>query len=68
MTLSIVAIVVVATGRCFCNWARICPNSAGPIGQSTFKISISPSVGCDSRVVPFSQRVPQVALVTRLRF
>ncbi len=46
INLSIVAIVVVATGRFCCKSARMVPRSAPPALQRTFRISSSPSVGC----------------------
>ena len=46
ITLSIVATVVVATGRLRRSPAQTCLSSEGPASQSTLRISSSPSVGC----------------------
>src|SRR6516162_729043 len=46
MTESMVATVVVATGRCRRSSAHTSPSSQGPASQSSLRISSSPSVGC----------------------
>jgi hypothetical protein len=47
LNFSIVATVVVATGRPFRMPAQTALSPEGPCSQSTFRISSSPSVGCD---------------------